>query len=147
MLKIKGLDEEFVDIKGYEGRYKVGNKGTILGLSRSNDERYKDNVWILKQYEDSNGYMYVTLNKNKKRQTIKVHKLVAENFILNQNNYPCVNHIDSNRKNNNVSNLEWCTHKQNTQWALKTGRFDNMKKLNSKRMKENRVWESRWNNA
>lgn len=147
MLKIKEFDEEFVDIKGYEERYKVGNKGTILGLSRSNDDRYKNNVWILKQYEDKNGYMYVTLQKNKKRKTIKVHKLVVEHFIENINNYPCVNHIDSNRKNNIVSNLEWVTHKQNTQWALQTGRFDNMKKLNSQRMKENRVWESRWNNA
>jgi hypothetical protein len=147
MLKIKDFNEKFVDIKGYEGRYKVGNKGTILGLSRSNDDRYKDNIWVLKQYEDRNGYMYVTLQKDKKRKTIKVHKLVADNFIKNVNNYPCINHIDSNRKNNNVSNLEFCTHKQNTQWALKTGRFDNMRKLNSKRMKENRVWESRWNNA
>ena len=87
------------------------------------------------------------LYKKIKRETIKVHKLVADNFIQNVNNYSCINHIDSNRKNNNVSNLEFCTHKQNTQWALKTGRFDNMRKLNSKRMKENRVWESRWNNA
>lgn len=147
MLKIKDFDEEFVDIKGYDRRYKIGNKGTILGLSRSNDNRYKDNVWILKQYEDRNGYMYVTLQKDKKRKTIKVHKLVAEHFIKNVNNYPCVNHIDSNRKNNNVSNLEWVTHKQNTQWALQNGRFDNMRKLNGQRMKENRVWESRWNNA
>lgn len=133
--KIK--DEIFVDIKNYDGRYKIGNKGTILSFSRSSDNRYKDKKWILKQHEDKNGYMYVTLQKDKKRKTIKVHRLVAEHFIKNKNNYPCVNHIDSNRKNNEVSNLEWCTHKQNTQWALKTGRFDNMKKLNSERMKNN----------
>ena len=144
MLKVKDFDEEFVDIKDYEGRYKVGNKGTILGLSRSNDDRYKDNVWILKQYEDRNGYMYVTLQKDKKRKTIKVHRLVATHFIDNPYNYPCINHIDSNRKNNDVSNLEFCTHKQNTQWALKTGRFDNMKKMNSERMKKREVWKGRW---
>lgn len=73
-----------------------------------------------------------------------VHRLVAEAFIDNPNNYPCVNHIDSNRTNNKVDNLEWCTHKENTQWALKTGRFDNMKILNSKRMKEKEVWKGRW---
>lgn len=137
MLKIK--DELFIDIKGYDGRYKIGNKGTVIGISRSNDNRYKNKQWILKQYEDRNGYMYVTLQKNKKRKTIKIHRLVAEHFIENKNNYPCVNHIDSNRKNNDASNLEFCTHKQNTQWALKTGRFDNMKKLNSERMKDNKL--------
>ena len=130
MLKVKDFDEKFVDIKDYEGRYKVGNKGTILGLSRSNDDR--------------NGYMYVTLQKDKKRKTIKVHRLVATHFIDNPYNYPCINHIDSNRKNNDVSNLEFCTHKQNTQWALKTGRFDNMKKMNSERMKKREVWKGRW---
>lgn len=142
MLKIK--DEDFVDIKNYEGRYKIGNKGTILGFSRSNDNRYKNKQWILKQYEDKNGYMYVILNKDKKRKTIKVHRLVAEHFINNINNYPCVNHIDSDRKNNSVDNLEWVTYKQNTQWALQTGRFDYMKKLNSIRMKKNQVWKGRW---
>jgi hypothetical protein len=142
MLKIK--EETFVDIKNYDGRYKIGNKGTVIGVSRSKDNRYNNKQWILKQYEDKNGYMYVTLQKDKNRKTIKVHRLVAEHFIENENNYPCVNHIDSNRKNNDVSNLEFCTHKQNTQWALKTGRFDNMKKLNSERMKKREAWKGRW---
>ena len=142
MLKIK--DDDFVDIRGYEGRYKIGNKGTIIGFSRSKDNRYKEKQWILKQYEDRNGYMYVVLSKDKKRKAIKVHRLVAEHFIQNINNYPCVNHIDSNRKNNDASNLEWVTYKQNSQWALKTGRFENMKKLNSIRMKEREVWKGRW---
>ena len=127
MLKIK--DEEFVDIKDYDGRYKIGNKGTVIGVSRSKDNRYNNKQWILKQYEDKNGYMYVTLQKDKKRKTIKVHRLVAEHFIENPNNYPCVNHIDSNRKNNDVSNLEWVTHKQNIEHAVKNHRFDNMAKL------------------
>ena len=50
---------------------------------------------------------------------------------------PLVNHIDSNRTNNNINNLEWCTYKENTQWALKNGRFDNMSKQNSIRLKNN----------
>ena len=137
MLKIK--EETFVDIKGYDGRYKIGNKGTIIGLSRSKDNRYNNKQWILKQYENKNGYMYVTLQKDKKRKTIKVHRLVAEHFIENPNNYPCVNHIDNNRKNNDVSNLEWVTHKQNMEHAVKNHRFDNMAKLNSERMKGNKL--------
>lgn len=142
MLKIK--EELFVDIKDYDGRYKIGNKGTVIGVSRSNDNRYKDKQWILKQYQDKNGYMYVTLQKGKKRKTVKVHRLVAEHFINNINDYPCVNHIDSNRTNNNVNNLEWVTYKQNMEHAVKNHRFDNMAKLNSKRMKEREVWKGRW---
>ena len=145
MLKIKS--ETFKDIVGYEGLYQIGNKGTVISFSRSNDDRYKNKQWVLKQYEDRNGYMYVTLSNNKKRKTIKVHRLVAEAFLDNPNSYPCVNHIDSNRKNNNVSNLEWVTYKQNMEHAVKNHRFDNMAKLNSQRMKANKVWESRWNNA
>lgn len=66
-----------------------------------------------------------------------MHRLVAETFIPNPKNYPCVNHIDCNRTNNNINNLEWCTYKENTQWALKNGRFDNMSKQNSIRLKNN----------
>ena len=142
MLKIK--KETFVDIKDYDGRYRIGNKGTVIGISRSKDNRYSNKQWVLKQYEDRNGYMYVTLQKDKKRKTIKVHRLVAEHFIENVNNYPCVNHIDSNRKNNDVSNLEWVTYKQNMEHAVKNHRFDNMAKLNSERMKKNEVWKGRW---
>ncbi len=141
------MKEIFKDIKNYEGLYKIGTNGTVISFSRSNDKRYKNKKWILKQYEDRNEYMYVILSNNKKRKAIKVHRLVAETFIENIHNYSCVNHIDCNKKNNCVENLEWCTHKQNTQWALKNGRFENMKILNSKRMKENKPVLRRWNNV
>ena len=145
MLKINS--ETFKDIAGYEGLYQIGNKGTVIGFSRSNDNRYKNKQWILKQYKDRNGYMYVTLSNNKKRKTIKVHRLVAEAFLENHNNYPCVNHIDSNRSNNNIDNLEWCTYKQNMQHALLNGRFENMRKINSEIMKRNKPVLRRWENA
>lgn len=138
MLKIK--DETFVDIKEFDGRYMIGNKGTVIGISRSKDNRYKEKQWILKQYEDRNGYMYVTLQKDKKKKTIKVHRLVAQHFINNINNYPCVNHIDSNRKNNNVQNLECVTYKQNMEHAVKNHRFDNMAKINREKMKKNKIY-------
>lgn len=130
MLKIK--DEEFVDIKDYDGRYKIGSKGTVIGVSRSKDNRYNNKQWILKQYEDKNGYMYVTLQKDKKRKTIKVHRLVGEHFIPNLENKRTINHIDGNKHNNTVENLEWATYKENQQHAIRTGLW-NKEYLKSKR--------------
>ena len=137
MLKIK--DEEFVDIKNYDGRYKIGNKGTVIGVSRSKDNRYNNKQWILKQYEDKNGYMYVTLQKDKKRKTIKVHRLVAQTFLENPNNFPQVNHIDGNKKNNNENNLEWCTAKHNMNEAVRIGLFDICKKIQRKNAIKNNL--------
>lgn len=137
MLKIK-------DIESYYGRYKIDTNANIYGLSRSNDIRYKNKKWLLKQYKDNNGYMYVTLSLNKKRKVFKVHKLMAITFLNNIDNKKCVNHIDSNRENNNIENLEWITHKENTQHALKKGRFNNMKELNSIRMKNTNPVLKRW---
>lgn len=65
------------------------------------------------------GYALVSLSKNGKKKKFRIHRLVAEAFIPNPNNYPCVNHIDGNKLNNNVNNLEWCTEKQNMEHAAK----------------------------
>ena len=127
MLKIKDFED-----------YTIDEQGNVFSLRKNK---------YLKQTINKYGYCKVTLQKNKYKKMFSVHRLVAEAFIPNPNNYPCVNHIDSDRTNNNIDNLEWCTHKQNTQWALKTGRFDNMKKLNSERMKINKPVLRRWNNA
>lgn len=139
MLKIK-------DIPNYEGRYKIDENGNIYGISRSKDNRYANNEWLLKQYQDQNGYLYVTLSLNKKRKTFKVHKLMALTFLNNPENKSCVNHIDSNRKNNNIKNLEWVTHKENMQHALQNGRFDKMRMENSIKMRINKPVLKRWEN-
>jgi hypothetical protein len=139
MLKIK-------DIPNYEGRYKIDEEGNIYGISKSKDNRYINNEWLLKQYQDQNGYLYVTLSLNKKRKTFKVHKLMALTFLNNPENKSCVNHIDSNRKNNNIKNLEWVTHKENMQHALQNGRFDKMKIENSIKMRINKPVLKRWEN-
>jgi hypothetical protein len=62
------------------------------------------------------GYLRLGLCKNGKIKYYSIHRLVAEAFIPNPNNYPCVNHKDENVQNNNVENLEWCTHKQNNNY-------------------------------
>ena len=58
---------------------------------------------------------------NGKLKRMKVHRLIAFAFIKNENNYPIINHIDGNKLNNNLENLEWCTYKHNTQEAIKNG--------------------------
>lgn len=80
---------------------------------------------ILKQHYDKYGYLYVSTSINGKNITLKAHRIVASAFIPNPNNYPEVNHIDCNRANNVVSNLEWCTSKYNSQYRDKLGHFVN----------------------
>lgn len=96
--------EEWKDIKGYESLYKVSNLGKVKSIN---------NDMILSDAVNSNGYKTVVLYKNGNRLTHTVHKLVATAFLNNPNNYPCVNHKDENRKNNNVDNLEWCSYSYN----------------------------------
>jgi len=64
---------------------------------------------------DRRGYPRVKISHNDKGQSIRIHRLVAETYLENPNNYPQVNHIDENKNNNNISNLEWVNHKQNCQ--------------------------------
>ena len=61
-----------------------------------------------------NWYKVISVNINKKPKIFYVHRIVAETFIPNPNNYPCVNHIDNNKQNNAIKNLEWCTFQENT---------------------------------
>ena len=105
-------EEFWKDIKGYEGLYQISNYGRIRSLKFRNKVCEKDRVIIMKP-NLRNGYFVINLRKNANRKSFQVHRLVAQTFIENPFNYPIVNHIDFNPKNNNVENLEWCTQKQN----------------------------------
>ena len=112
--------EEWRDVKGYEGIYQVSNEGRVKAL-----ERYVDNFWGTKQYVrerilksyPTKGYLTLSLSKNGVPKKFYVHRLVAEAFITNPNNYPQINHRDENTQNNKVENLEWCDSKYNMNYG------------------------------
>lgn len=100
-------DELWKDIQGYDGDYQISNYGRVKSLKRKNPLILSP---ILGRTED---YYSIGLTKNGNKSHYSIDRLVAEAFIPNPNNYPEVNHIDENTKNNNANNLEWVTHSQN----------------------------------
>jgi len=79
----------------------------------------------MKQAKNKKGYPIVYLRKNGKSHVLTVHRLVATAFIPNPDNKPQVNHIDGNKTNNYVDNLEWCTNSENMDHAIRMGLFEN----------------------
>ena len=92
------------DIHGYEGKYQVSNYGRIKSLYTNK---------LKKATIKNTGYKCVDLYLNGKRENKTIHRLVAMAFIPNPNSYKVINHIDGNKLNNNVNNLEWCTQSYN----------------------------------
>ena len=110
------MEEIWKDIKGYEGLYQISNFGNVKSLRNNN---------ILKP---SNGeYKQVTLCYKGERKTIAIHRLVASAFIENPFNKEQINHKDENKHNNNVNNLEWCTHKENMNYGTKQDKESKIK--------------------
>lgn len=110
------MKEIWKDIKGYEGLYQISNFGNVKTFKRQGtDER------ILKSKEDGCGYLRVRLLKNYKYRIKYISRLVAIYFLDNPENKSEVNHIDGNKQNNNILNLEWVTHKENIQHAYNIG--------------------------
>ena len=93
------------------GCYMVSNTGRIKHLGEETDHSVRDNK----------GYLVTDLYKDGQRSTYRVHRLVAQEFIPNPDNKPCINHIDGNKHNNNFSNLEWVTKKENCRHAWANG--------------------------
>lgn len=124
MENISMSGEEWRAINGYNGRYKISNFGRVLSVERkvSNGTGIITiPTKILKQSLNYKGYPITYLSKNAKCKTVAVHRLVAIAFISNFENKPQVNHIDGNKQNNNVDNLEWCTNGENQIHAYKIG--------------------------
>ena len=109
--------EIFKDIDGFEGKYQVSNMGNVRSLNYLGTQTTRN----LKPVRHHLGYMTVKLGAGR---WAMVHTLVATAFIPNPDKKRCVNHIDGNKQNNAVWNLEWVTHKENNQHAIRTGLRD-----------------------
>lgn len=110
-MDFENLTEEWRDIKGYEGLYQVSNKGRVRSIPRNSTVK---NIRIIRPAKFAHGYLGVGLNKNGKRASRTVHRLVAETFMPIDNKKLQVNHIDGDRTNNSLENLEWVTPSYNS---------------------------------
>lgn len=115
---IEDLEGEFWKwISGFEGLYQISNYARVKSFPRGNYKKVK----ILKPVLTPQGYLRVILRNGNKNKTIRIHRLVALAFIPNPENKPEVNHIDGNKFNNCVENLEWNTDTENKRHAIATG--------------------------
>lgn len=108
------MEEIWKDVVGYEGLYKVSNFGNVYSV-RSDKQ--------LKHGKNRGGYLFVVLCTNGKPKQLKVHRLVSIAFLPNPDNKPQVNHIDENKTNNNVCNLEWSTAEENSNYGTRNQRL------------------------
>lgn len=124
------MEEIWKDVEGFEGVYKISNLGNIRSLDRvvektnysklgkSFIQRQKIKGKALIPSKDKYGYMRLSTQVMGERCSFKVHRLVAEAFIPNPNDDPCVNHINGVKDDNRITNLEWCTYSENYKHAV-----------------------------
>ena len=121
----KDTIEIWKDIAGYEGIYQVSSLGRVRSLDRTlldkNNVEYKVKGKIRKISCTGRGYQDIQLSKEGESKMFLVHRLVAETFLDNPENLPIVNHIDGNKSNNNIGNLEWVSNSDNINHAISTG--------------------------
>lgn len=98
------IAEKWIPIKNYEGLYEISNLGVVRNAKTLN---------IVAPFKNHGGYLRVNLWANNSARKYSIHRLVAEAFIPNPEGKPQVNHIDENKTNNRVDNLEWCTNVEN----------------------------------
>lgn len=152
--------EEWRDIKGYEDIYQISSLGKVRSFDRIATFRGRWGTLVHKHIKgiikspnlDTKGYWYVGLYKEGKVHYFKIHQLIATAFIDNPYGYNEINHIDGNKQNNSIENLEWCTHAQNIQHAVRTGllnpedarkyHYRKVKQIDPKTNKVIRIWNT-----
>lgn len=119
-------------IKGYEGVYGITNHGRVWSYPKQNSNRYCNGRWLKpsvgsrskkSKKRGGTGYHVVQLYRNNKFKSSTVHRLVAVHFIKPPTDplQKCINHIDGDKANNHIDNLEWCSYSENINHAIKNG--------------------------
>lgn len=114
-LRVTGM---YFDLDEFKGFYKISRDGVVVSVPRNGTVNVEKEI---KPTVGTNGYLKVSFRCFGKRYTRNIHRLIALTFIENPNKYPCVNHIDGNKMNNDISNLEWTTYSKNIQHAYDNG--------------------------
>lgn len=107
-------------VVGYEGFYMVSDHGNVMSAPINGirgGHKYTRPGKVRKAFDNGRGYLFVGLYKDGAYKQELVHRMVASAFIPNPEGKPCVNHIDGNKTNNMVDNLEWVTKKENARHA------------------------------
>ena len=145
--------EKWKDVKEYEGFYEVSNLGRIRRKDgkvksgiKNNDLRFIKGK-MLKQHLKRNGYLTVDLSKQNKVKTISVHRIVATAFLEPIEGKDQVNHINGNKTDNRIENLEWVTSSENRIHAFKTGLQENANKKKVRCNQLNMVFDSSYSAA
>lgn len=146
------MEEVWKDIKSYEGIYMVSNFGRIKSLTRiieyENGRHRPFEGCLMNGGKTPTGYCFVALRKNNKNKYQQyIHRLVAIAFIPNPENKKTVNHIDGDKSNNYVNNLEWNTCSENTLHAFKTGLMKKGQECSFSKLTEKHVLEIRENKS
>jgi len=110
-------DEIWKPVLNFEGLYLISNHGRVKSINFNNEKHSQ----LIKQSASKKGYLRVRINKENKRYTLNVHRMVATAFIPNPDNKPQINHSDGNKKNNHTTNIEWSTNQENQDHARKNG--------------------------
>lgn len=119
------MEEIWKPIKGYEGLYEVSSLARVRSLDRNVKSKASLSGYskvkgrILSQGVASNGYCMVALYRDKEQKCRTVHSLIADAFIPNPSNFPCINHINGIRTDNRIENLEWVTYSENNYHAVR----------------------------
>lgn len=117
------MKEIWKDIEDYEGLYQVSNLGRVKSLDRKVNHIFGERIvkGIILKHSETTNYNAVMLNKEGIVRKVNIHRLVAKSFIANPQNKATVNHIDGNKRNNRVDNLEWVTQSENVKHSYAMG--------------------------
>ncbi len=148
-LFMENVEEVWKDIEGYDGYYQISNLVRVRSWNGDKKELKNrlETPIILAHLNQGQGYLAVILAKNKVARQHKIHRLVATYFIPNPNNYEFVNHINFDRKDNRIENLEWVSRRENITHGIlnkKTAsKYPGVTRYNDKRAPKSKFWRAR----